>query len=369
MNIQAALVREYGQFSIETVELELPKAGEVLVRMKAAGVCHTDLHTLRYERKNRVSPPLVLGHEGAGVIEAVGEGVSSVQVGDRVIVNWLPSCDVCSSCQAGTPSLCDTFLTTTFQGLLADGTSRLKTSDSLVAKQMLSAGTMAEYTVVTENGVIPIPDDVPFDVAAIVGCAVMTGVGAVMNTAKVVPGSSAALIGCGGVGLSILLGLKMAGCYPLIAVDTLDSKLEFAKHLGASHTINVSEEDAIEVIRDLTGKGADYVFDSVGARQTIGQAIAAAAPYGSAVITGMHNVLEGIEIPAGNLIFQNKTLMGSFVGSSKPKVDLPKLLELYSGDVLDLDALITKHYPLTDLATAFDDMEAGNVVRGVLIFD
>ena len=367
MNIQAAVALECSQLAIETIKLEPPKAGEVMVRMMAAGVCHSDLHTMRCELRAR--PPLVLGHEGAGIIEAVGEGVTSVKKGDRVMINWLPSCEACSSCQAGTPSLCETFPDTTFQGLLSDGTSRMHSTDGKALKQLLSSATMAEYTVVNEKGVIPIPEDVPFEVAAIVGCAVMTGVGAVMNTAQVVPGSSAALIGCGGVGLSILLGLKMAGCYPLIAVDVMDSKLEFARELGATHTINAKNENAIDAIRNLTGKGANYVFDSVGSKHTIGQAVAAAGPYGSAVITGMHNIQDEVPVPAGALIFQNKKLLGSFVGSSRPKVDLPRLIELYQGGVLDLDSLITKRYPLNELAVAFEDMEAGKVVRGVLVFE
>lgn len=367
MNVQAAVVRECSQLNVETVELEPPKRGEVRVRMAAAGVCHSDLHTMRCELRAR--PPLVLGHEGAGTVDAVGEGVESVQPGQRVMINWLPSCDSCANCQSGHPSLCETFPATTFQGLLADRTSRFKTQDGLGLKQLLSAATMSECTVVTEAGVIPLPDDVPFEVAAITGCAVMTGVGAVMNTAQVVPGSSAALIGCGGVGLSILLGLKMAGCYPLIAVDVMDSKLEFARSLGATHTVNAKNEDAVETIQKLTGKGAGYVFDSVGNAATIAQAVAAAGPYGAATVTGMHSIQDKVPIPADALIFQNKRLLGSFVGSSRPKVDLPKLLELYRGGVLDLDALITRRYPLEDVNKAFDDMEAGEVVRGVLVFD
>jgi len=365
MKMKAAVARECDHLAIETVELDPHKADEVLVRIHAAGVCHSDLHTMRCELRAR--PPIVLGHEGAGVVEAVGANVTTVQPGDRVLINWLPYCGVCHTCKEGHTNLCETFPATVFQGLLRDGTTRLHTEDGLALKHFLSAATMAEYTVVPERGVVPLPDDVSFDVAAIIGCAVMTGVGAAINTAQVRPGSSAAVIGCGGVGLNILLGCQLGGCYPIIAVDVMESKLEFARQLGATHTVNAQEEDAVKALKRLTGLGPDYVFDSVGAPATIAQAVRAAGPYGTATITGMHDILEPVPIPADALIFQNKRLLGSFVGSSRPEVDLPMLIELYRGGRLDLDALISKHYALEELPQAFADMEAGSIVRGVLM--
>lgn len=367
MKVKAVVVPKHNELNVTDVELDAPKADEVLVKIKAAGVCHSDLHTLRGEL--RAQPPLVLGHEGAGVVESVGSNVTRVKAGDRVMINWLPGCEVCPTCADGHPTLCETLPGTVLQGFQTDGTSRLSASDGSMLKQFLGSSTMAEYTVVNEKGVVPIPDDVPFDVAAITGCAVMTGVGAVMNTAKVAPGSSAVLIGCGGVGLCILQGLKMAGCYPIIAVDVIDSKLEFAAELGATHTINSKETDAIEAIKELTRGGAEYVFDSVGAPATISQAMMATKLYGTTTVTGMHNILEPVPVPMNTLIFQNKTLLGSFAGSGNPQTFLPKLLELYSGGRLDLDALITKRYPLSDIEEAFDDMETGRVVRGVLMLE
>ena len=367
MKINAAVVHRHHELSVEEVELDAPKAGEVLVRIRAAGVCHSDLHTLRGEL--RAQPPLVLGHEGAGIVEAVGDGVTKVKPGDRVMINWLPGCQQCANCQHGIPTLCETFPSTVFQGYQVDGTSRLRSTDGSQLKQFLGSSTMGEYTVVVENGAIPIPDDVPFDVAAITGCAVMTGVGAVMNTAKVATGSSAVLVGCGGVGLCILLGLKLAGCYPLIAVDVLESKLDFALELGATHVLNGRDENVLDEIRKFTKGGADYVFDSVGAPPTMDQAIMAAGADGTITVTGMHDVLNPVALPVGPLIFQNKRLLGSFAGSGNPQTFLPKLLELYQGGRLDLGSLITRRYALDQIGQAFDDMEAGEVVRGVLMVE
>ncbi|MFN8443443.1 MAG: Zn-dependent alcohol dehydrogenase [Caldilineaceae bacterium] len=367
MKIQAALARTLNNLTVETVDLDPPKAHEVLVRMKAAGVCHSDLHTLRGEL--RATPPIVLGHEGAGVIEAVGSAVTRFQPGQRVMINWLPSCNQCPTCLSGLPNLCERFPSTTFQAILPEGTSRLKTEDGVQLKHFLSSATMADYAVIDESGIIPIPDNVPFDVAAITGCAVITGVGAVLNTAQVKPGAAAAVIGCGGVGLSALLGCVLAGCSPIIAVDVMPSKLAMARELGATHTINGREVNAVEEMKKIVRGGPDYVFDSVGAASTMAQAVSAARPGGTAVVSGMHATKVDVPIPAGALIFQNKRLLGSFAGSAKPQVDLPHLLSLYRAGRLPIDKLISKHYRLDEIVTAFADMEGGSVARGVILFD
>lgn len=366
MKMRAAVVREINQLAIEEVTLDPPKEYEVLVRMRAAGVCHSDLHTYRGEL--RAMPPLVLGHEGAGVVEQVGSAVTRVKPGDRVLVNWVPSCNHCPTCLGGQPNLCERLPSTTLVALLPDGTTRLKTIDGVPLKHYLSAATMAEYAVIDEASAIPIPADVPFEVGALIGCAVMTGAGAVINTAKAEPGSSAAVIGCGGVGLSAIIGCQLAGCNPIIAIDVFESKLEFARKLGATHTINAREVDAIEALRQLTRLGPDYVFDSVGATATINQALKAVRPGGAATVMGMHALKQEVPIPAGPLIAQNKRLLGSFFGSAKPHVDLPNLVELYRAGRLPVDELVSKRYTLDDIMTAFQDMEAGNVARGVIVF-
>lgn len=368
MRMRAAVTREVDHLSIEEVDLAPPKEREVLVRMRAAGVCHSDLHTLRGEL--RAVPPLVLGHEGAGIVQEVGNRVTRCRPGDRIVVNWLPACESCPTCLVGRHNLCERLAGTTFKALLIDGTTRLSAKDGLPLKHFLSAATMAEYAVVDESSIVPIPDDVPFDIAAVVGCAVATGVGAVVNTAQARPGLPAAVIGCGGVGLSALLGCRLAGCNPIAAVDLLDSKLEFAKTLGADLTLNSSEND--EVAKDLRRAmrgGPEYVFDSVGAAATIELALKAVRPGGTATIVGLHAAKIDVAIPAGALVLQNKRLLGSFAGSIRPRLDLPMLLELYRNGRLPLAALITKHYPLEKLDLAFSDMEAGSVARGVLMFE
>jgi Zn-dependent alcohol dehydrogenase len=335
--------------------------------MKAAGICHSDLHTYRGEL--RAQPPLVLGHEGAGIVEEVGAEVSHVKPGDRVMVNWIPSCNHCPACFRGQNNLCDRLSGTTLQALLPDGTTRLSTEDGLTLKHYLSTSTMAEHAVLDQASVIKLPDDVGYEVASIIGCAVLTGTGAVLNTAQVEPGSSVAVIGCGGVGLSAIMGAKLAGCYPIVAIDVMDSKFAFAKELGATHTINSGDVDAVEALKELTNGGPDYVFDSVGAAPTINQALLGVRPGGTAVVMGMHSMKENVPITSANLIAMNKKLLGSFAGSARPHLDLPHFLELYRSGLLPVDKLVSKHYQLEELVQAFEDMEAGKVARGVILFD
>jgi S-(hydroxymethyl)glutathione dehydrogenase/alcohol dehydrogenase len=367
VRIRAAVARVVNELKIEEVELEAPRAEEALVRIHAAGVCHSDLHTYRGEL--RTTPPVVLGHEGAGIVQAVGSGVTRVKPGDRVVINWLPACLQCPTCLAGRPNLCERFPATTIRSLMPDGTMRHTTLDGLALKPYLSSATMADHAVIHEHGLVPLPDDVSFEVGAVIGCAVLTGVGAVLNTAQVEPGSAAAVIGCGGVGLSALLGCRLAGCYPLIAVDVMESKLEFARELGATHTVNARQEDVVESLRQLTRLGPDYAFDSVGAAATIAQALQGVRPGGAAVIMGMHSMKTEVPISPAVLVGQNKRLLGSFAGSARPLVDLPKLIELYRAGRLDLDKLISKRYALAEVEQAFADMEGGAIARGVIVFD
>lgn len=365
--MRAGLARESNRLTVETVTLDDPHDHEILVQMQAAGVCHSDLHTLQGQL--RATPPLVLGHEGAGFVRAVGSAVSRFRPGDRVLVNWIPACNVCPTCRRGLPNLCERLPETTFQALLPDGTTRLRTLDGLPLKHFLSAATFAEYAVLDEAGAIAIPDDVPFDVAAITGCAVVTGVGAVINTGQARPGMAAAVIGCGGVGLSAILGCVLAGCNPIIAVDTLPAKLDFAASLGATHTVLAGPGvDVVAELKRLVRGGPDLTLDSVGAAATIAQALDSVRPGGTAVVMGLHGVRQPAPINPAGLIYQNKRLLGSFFGSAKPMVDLPLLLELYRAGRLPINRLISAHYSLEELPRAFADLEQGLLARGVVIF-
>ena len=368
ITMRALVARAINQMAVEDVLLDPPKAHEVLVRMRAAGVCHSDLHTLQGQL--RATPPLVLGHEGAGVVAAVGADVRHVQVGDPVLVNWIPACDTCPTCRRGLPNLCERLPLTTFQALLPDGTTRLHTQDGIVLKHFLSAATFAEYAVLDGGSVLPMPSSVPFEVAAVIGCAVVTGVGAVLNTAQARPGQSAAVIGCGGVGLSALLGCLLAGCHPVVAVDTTQAKLDFAQSLGATHTLLAGPgvDVAAELKRIVPG-GPDVVLDSVGATATIGQALDAARAGGSAVVMGLHGVRTPATINPGALVYQNKRLLGSFFGQARPQVDLPMLVDLFRAGRLPVNRLITQHFTLDDAPAALEALNRGEIEgRAVILF-
>jgi len=367
--MRAAVVPAVNQVAVQTVRLDGPKAGEVLVRIHAAGVCHSDLHTLQGQL--RATPPLVLGHEGAGIVEAVGSAVTGFKPGDRVLVNWIPACRECPSCRRGMPSQCARLPNTTFQALLPDGTTRLHANDGTDLKHFLSAATFAEYAVLDASGVVPLPDGVPFDVAALIGCAVVTGAGAVFNTAQAQAGRAAVVIGCGGVGLSALLGCVHAGCAPILAIDTQADKLAFARSLGATHTLLVTPEmDVAAAVRKELGAAPAYAFDSVGAASTIAAALDMVEPGGSAVVMGLHGVRKPATINPASLVYQNKRLLGSFFGQADPAVDLPHLLELQRSGRLPVERLITHRYTLDEVPQALADLDAGRILgRGVVIFE
>jgi S-(hydroxymethyl)glutathione dehydrogenase/alcohol dehydrogenase len=365
---KAAVLRGVGQpLEIEELEIAEPAAGEVMVRLAASGVCHSDYHVVNGDWKG-VKKPIVLGHEGAGVVEAVGAGVKRVAVGDRVILSWLPNCGHCRFCMKGRPQLCTAAPETVYENLMLDGTSRLRKGDEIIYSY-LTVGSFGELAVVPETGAIPISDRMPLDRAAVVGCAMMTGVGAVTNSVQVPVGSSAAVIGCGGVGLAVIQGCTLEAANPLIAIDTSVAKLAIAKELGATHLVDATEEDPVAAVRRLTDGGADFAFEAIGLKQTFEQATEMLGSGGTAVIVGIP--AEGVmfELEPHMLIEREHRLVGSHYGSSNPAIDFPKLVAMYEVGLLDFDKMITRRLPLDSINDAFADMGRGEGVRSVIVYD
>ncbi len=377
MKINAAILWEQGKpLSVEEVELEAPRAGEVLVELeapragevlvevKAAGVCQSDLHPVRGDWPVRT--PLVLGHEGAGIVREVGADVTRVRAGDHVVFCWLPSCGVCPPCLAGRPVLCDRLLTTTYRNRLPAGGTRLRARGQDVA-HFNGTACFADFAVVAEEGAIPVAADVPFDVLATLGCAVVTGVGAVTNAARVANGDSAVIIGAGGVGLNVAQGAALAGCEQIIAVDLRPSALALAREFGATHTIEALAGNVAEAVRDLTGgRGADYVFDTVGTPTTISQALECTRKGGTVVLTGLSRTDALASIPAFLFVMQEKRLIGSLYGSGEPALDIPRLVALYQAGKLKLRELVTRSYRLDGVNEALAVLASGVDARGII---
>jgi S-(hydroxymethyl)glutathione dehydrogenase/alcohol dehydrogenase len=366
LKTQAAVVYAHNQpVVVEELALEEPKAGEVLLRMVASGVCHSDLSvvnsTIYYD------PPVVLGHEGAGIVERVGAGVTKVKEGDHVVLSFVSYCGKCKMCQSGRVCLCRGF--TTPRGYLIDGTARLRNAKGEAVQQMARIGTMSQYAVVPEESVIPIAAHYPLDRAALVGCGVTTGVGAVIHTAQVKAGSTVAVIGAGGVGLNVIQGAVLAGAERIIVVDVVPEKLEFARLFGATDLVNARESDPVATVLAMTdGWGSDYAFEVIGNPTTISQAYAMVRPAGMAVIVGLTRMDAHVPVPSGDMVRTEKQLIGSFYGSSCPHEDMPMLLGLYEEGKLKLDELITSTYRLDQINQAFADLEAGRNARGVILF-
>jgi len=365
MKTRAALLREVGQpLVIEEVDLEEPRAGEVLVRIVAAGVCHSDLHYMKGDWP--IPKPAVLGHEGAGIVERVGPGVTRVEPGDHCVLIFRPNCGHCYYCTIGRPALCTG--RSSPAGTMYDGTTRLSLHGEPVY-HLARVACFAEHAILPEEQLLPIPKEIPLDRAALVGCAVMTGVGAAMNTVSVTPGSSVVIIGCGGVGLNVVQGARMLNASQIIAVDLLDNKLDYALDFGATHTINAREEDAVARVKEITGHGADYAFDAIGSAMTVQQAFEMVKIGGTAIEVGIAAQGQMAQIDAWALAMQEKTLKGSFYGSARPTVDMLRLLDLYQQKRLKLDELISRTYTLDQINEGFDLLQSGSVARGVIVME
>ena len=363
---KAVICRQWNQpVSVEEIEIDSPAPNQVTIKIEAIGVCHSDLSATNGTMP--LPPPVVLGHEACGKIVEVGEGVTEFAVGDKIIPCWIPICGKCQFCQEGRTTLCDDW----GKGFLGpkDGTTPRHDKDGNVLHAFSGVGVMAEYSTLHVDNLIKIDPDTPADKAALVGCGVMTGVGAVINRAQVKAGSSCVVIGAGGVGLNVIQGCAIAGAETIIAVDLVDKKLEFAQTFGATHTINpTTDGDAVAKVKELTGGlGADYGFEAIGLGETIVQTYASVRKGGTAVLIGVPKMDAMASFPAAMMWMEEKAILGSAYGSGAPKNDIPKLIKLYQRGRLKLDELITQTYSIDDAPRAFEDLEKGINARGVII--
>jgi NDMA-dependent alcohol dehydrogenase len=363
--VRAAVLREIEEaFSVEDVDLAPPGPGEVEVWLAASGVCHSDWNVVTGATANPL--PAVLGHEGAGVVESVGDGVDSVSEGDHVILSWLPACGRCYYCSRGRQVLCDVAMKDMFRGTLPGGALRLSQNGGpLYHYSYLSA--FAERCIVPEGCCVRIRDDAPLEVAALVGCAVMTGYGAAVTRAGVKAGSSIAIFGAGGVGLSAIMGARLAGAAVIAAVDPFPFRRETALELGATQALDPGSDNVPAALRGLTdGRGADAAIDSAGAPGVLAQAYAAVRRGGTVVAVGLPPEGLSAELPAADLAREEKVVTGSFYGSCSPQLDMPEVLDLYMDGLLPLDRLVSRAYPLEEINDAFAAMNAGEVARAVI---
>ena len=367
--VQAAVIERAGApVSIETLSLADPGPDEVLVRMTSAGVCHSDLHVRdgHWQRPG----PIVMGHEGAGIIETVGAGVDPSLVGRSAALSWYAPCLRCRECQRGRQWLCSG--SPSLRHAQADGTTRLARPNGSPVLAYLSIGTMAEAEVVPASAVVPMPDGVPPEVAALIGCAVSTGVGAVVRTAEVPAGASVAVIGLGGVGLSCVMGAALAGASRIIAVDVSRTKIDLALDLGATYGVHADPADpatTVDGIRSAAGQGGpDFVFEAIGLPATISQAIAALPPGGTAVLVGLTRFGQSASFEAFPFVDGGRRILGSNYGSAVAAVDFPKYAEAYLAGRLPIDRLIDRRLPLADLEDAFDRLRAGDAARQMVMF-
>lgn len=363
--MHAAVLIEPGRpMEVEDVDLAPPQDDEVVIGMAASGVCHSCLHT--FDGSWTGFPmPIVLGDEGAGIVEDVGSKVKGLKPGDHVVLSWAPSCGQCHYCVTGRSVLCEK--TVPVRGALFDGTTRM----SMNGKPIYHYGHVASYashSVVPESCAIPIREDMDLKKAALIGCSVMTGVGAVLNTAQVPAGASMAVFGVGGIGLNCIQGGGLAAANPIIAVDVVSEKFEYAKQLGATHCINAAEDDPVEAIKDITGRGADYAFVAVGVADVVKQAWDCLAPAGTSVLIGLPPTGSTVTFDTGSLQAGEKVMRGCKYGSARVRDDFPRMVELYMAGKLKIDELISREYGIEESNEAFKDLAAGELARGLIVF-
>lgn len=359
--MKSAVLRGPDPIAMEEVSLSGPEAGEVLVRVVACGVCHSDYHTINRAKAGPLPVPVILGHEVGGIVEAVGPGVTSVAEGDHVVCAFRPNCGICYFCVRGEPQLCER---PDYPERAATGSNpRLRDAEGQPIQQGIGVAGYSQYTVMPERGVVKVRKDAPLDRICLVGCGVTTGVGAATRTAKVEPGSDVAVIGLGGVGLNVVQGARLAGARRIIGVDTVASKADLGAKFGMTDFVNASEVDPVARVQELTNNRLDYAFEAIGLGRTVEQAFAMVRRGGTAVVVGV--VGQEVTVP-GIAFLGEKRLVGSFFGSAKLQYDLPAYVDLYMEGRLNLDDLVSRKRPMNEINEAFDDMQAGLVARSVM---
>ena len=375
MRTRAAVLRETGRpapyaqsrpLSIEAFELDPPGPGEVLVRVRAAGLCHSDLSVIDGNRPRPV--PMVLGHEAAGVVEAIGPGVAGLAPGDHVVAAFVPSCGHCNPCAGGRPALCEPGFRANSAGTLLSGARRLHDAAGDVHHHLGVSG-FAEYAVLSEHSLVRVPRDLPFAEAALFGCAVITGVGAVVNTAAMPRGATAAVVGLGGVGLAAVLAARMLEAREIVAVDLNERKLAVAREFGATATVNAASPDAVERVREITGGGAAYAFEMAGSARALELAYRATARGGTTVTAGLPHPEQKVSLQHVSLVAEERTLKGSYLGSCVPSRDIPTYIEWYRAGRLPVDRLMSERLRLEDINAGFDRLAAGESIRQVIEID
>ncbi len=375
MKIRAAVLDRMGApapyagskpLRITEVELAPPGRGEILVKIAAAGLCHSDLSVINGDRPRPM--PMALGHEAAGVVAALGEDVSDLAVGDHVIMVFMPSCGHCVPCAEGRPALCEPGAAANGAGTLLSGQRRLS-CEGVSINHHLGVSAFAEYAVMSRRSVVKIDRELPLAEAALFGCAVLTGVGAVVNTARLQPGQAAAVIGLGGVGLASVLGAIAAGARQVVAIDLSDDKLALARELGASHTVNARDPDAAEQVRAATGGGVDFAFEMAGAARAMELAWKITKRGGTTVTAGLPPPTATLAVPLVQLVAEERSLKGSYIGTCVPARDIPRFVALYRAGRLPVNRLMSGTLSLDEINTGFDRLHEGKAVRQVIVFE
>ncbi|MCN9242604.1 zinc-binding dehydrogenase [Streptomyces sp. RY43-2] len=357
--------RPYGEtrpVEVEELELGAPREGEVLVRITAASLCHSDLSVVNGDRVRPL--PMALGHEAVGIVRETGPGVSRVRPGDHVALVFVPSCGFCADCAAGRPALCARAAAANGSGALLHGPSLLTDASGAPVHHQLGVSAFSEHAVLAQESVVPIPKDIPFTVASMFGCAVLTGAGAVINTAGLRPGQSTVVYGLGGVGLSAVLGARAAGAYPVIAVDPVLEKRELALRLGATHAYAPGE--AVEAIRELTSGGAELAVEAVGSPKVMAECLTAVARGGTVVSVGLPAPDRVLEVPALAFAGEGKSLLGSYMGDAVPRRDIPRFLDLWRAGLMPVERMHTATLLLTDINSAMEELASGRAIRQVI---